>query len=90
MLGGRAIQPVLVHEFVQRRVAAYEVEDGLVLAQEASARGVVLLRRDGVADVGAFEVVECEDERVEVGEFGDALAVAVRVREAHFLVEVQE
>lgn len=47
-----------------------------------------MLRRDGVADVGAFEVVEGEDERVEVGEFGDALAVAVRVRQAHFLRHV--
>ena len=61
------------------------MEDGLVLVQEAGARGVVLLGGDGVADVGAFEVVEGEDERVEVGEFGDALAVAVRVRQAHFL-----
>lgn len=41
---------------------------------------------DRVSNVGAFEVVEADDERVEVGEFVDAFAVGVGGGEPHLLL----
>lgn len=87
-----AAHPVLEHELVELDVAcsSEEVDDRLVLLQQFQALWVVLFCLDRVSDVGAFEVVEGEDQRVQVGEFGDAFPVCVRVREADFLLKAEE